>query len=118
LPSVLAPVEHRRDLGVRLPRPGPIRRAGRGAHREDGRVRLLRDRPTLCDRVADEDDRARRRVDLGSVDDEPGATRDHDVQLLVAGRRLVVFGNDRLAGLVRGPRVDAERLHAEPLPDR
>ena len=72
--------------------------AGHAADREDGRARLDRDRVAAHRRVADEDDGAVRRVDLGAVERERRVARDHDVGLLVPERLLGVLLDDVVAG--------------------
>jgi len=68
--------------------------------------------------VGDEDERARRRVDLLTVDLEGGVTVDDDVQLLVLRHQLGVLADDRVAGLLGLIRVGAEGPDPEVLADR
>ena len=68
-------------------------------------------------RVADEDHRAVRGIELLAVERERGLARDDDVGLLVPERLLGVLLDDVVAG-ARRVRVDAERVDAERPPDR
>src|SRR3954451_8844770 len=70
--------------------------------------------------IVEEDASPDRRIDLFAVDSEDGASRDHDVQLLVLPRtraRLVVLLDDEVAR-VRRVGVDPERLDPERAPQR
>src|SRR5436305_2019676 len=110
------PLAHLRcGLGVALgavvlgrpphPRPRNVvrRRLERGArlaaHRENRRPRLLRDRAASRARLADVDDRSRRRVDLVAVDREGRMPGEHDVQLLGVAPVLGVRTDDLVARL-------------------
>ena len=62
----------------------------------------------MHDRVADEDDRPCRRVDLLSVDGERRVPVDDDVELLVRDRRVLVLPDQNVLGAGRRPGVDAE----------
>ena len=70
---------------------------GHAADREHRRPGLDRDRVSPHRRVADEDHRAVRRVDLLAVERERGLARDDDVGLLVPERLLGVLLDDVLA---------------------
>ena len=72
---------------------------GLAADREHGRARLLGARVALHRRVAEEDERARGRVDLLAVERERRAAGDDDVELLVAEPLLGVLLDDVLPGL-------------------
>ena len=101
-------------LGLEVPLPG--RRgvhAGDAADREHGRAGLDRDGVAPNLRVADEDDRALRRVDLLAVERERGVADDHDVRLLMPERLLGVLLDDVVADRGRGVGVDPEGVDAE-----
>ena len=91
-----------------LPRGGLVRSLARAA---DGQHRGLgggRDRVAPDLRVADEDDRARRRVDHLVVERERRSAREDDVDLLVPERLLRVLLDDGVPGVRRDVRVDSE----------
>src|SRR5206468_8445260 len=88
---------HGRDLeGVAGP-------GTRGEHRRAGR---LRHGAAPRRRIADEYQRARRSVELVTVDGEGCVTLDDDVQLLVVGPRFRVLADHGAAGLVGAVGVD------------
>ncbi len=89
-----------------------------GKHR---RPVFLGDGPSLCRRIANEDDRAGRCVDRLAVDRERRSPLDHEVELLVALRAradLVVLADDVRAGLGRAPGVDSETADVQMPADR
>jgi hypothetical protein len=88
-----------------------------GADHEHRRSRLGRDCAALRLRVADEDQRPRRRVELVAADGEGCVATDDDVQLLVP-RALVVLLDHDGAGLAGRPGVDPERLDPKRASDR
>ena len=118
--GVVAASPRRNRVGDRLPR-RDFSLARRAAHGERRRVRFRGHRAPASGRIADEDDRPGRRVELLSGDGEACPAPDHDVQLLVvAGARseLVVL-LDQLVTWALGPvGVDPERRHAERTPQR
>ena len=83
------------------------------ADREHRRPGLDRHRAPAHGRVADEDDRALRRVDLVAVERERGMADDHDVRLLVPERLLGVLLDDVVARGQRAVGVDPEGVDAE-----
>jgi hypothetical protein len=63
------------------------------AEREHRRAGLRRDRVTMRRRILDEDVRAGARVERVAVDREPGLSRVHEVQLLVARDGILAVGS-------------------------
>src|SRR5207253_2700224 len=94
----------------------PVRRRERlarpPAERQDDRAVRAREPHALGFRIADVDERAARRVDLVAGDGERRVAAEHDVELLVTSRPLLV-ALDHLVAVRAAPRVDAEGLDVE-----
>src|SRR5919198_1736158 len=115
--GVLAGLVERAQGRPDLPAVGLVRLSGNAAGGDDRRPRLVRECGSLH-AGPDVDERAGGRVKTLVVELEGRATLDDDVELLVAVVRLVVLVDDPVAHLAAGPRVDAEGLDAEVVPDR
>src|SRR6185312_9137852 len=98
--------------------PAGAEAAGRAADRKDGRACVDGDHRTGEGGVAHGYDGACGRVDLLAVDGHAGVPGHHEVDLLLAEVRLVVWRGDRVAGRLGDERVDAEGGQAEVVLDR
>jgi hypothetical protein len=114
--GVSALLVERRDRRPQLPAVRLVRLPRRPAEREDRRARLLGEGGPLHP-GRHEHERARRGVDLLVVELEAGPAGVDEVELLVLAL-LVVLVQNAVAGLVAGPRVDAEGCDVEVVPDR
>src|ERR1041384_7302498 len=96
-----------------------VRAARPGADRDDRRAGLSRERRPLDARLG-KDERAGRHVDALAVELESRAPGMDEVNLLllVVLLGLVVLVDDPVAGVFARPRVDAESLDAEVVPNR
>ena len=119
VPALVA--EQRYHGEVVLPGRRLVRAARLAADRQHDGALLLLERDALHGRVADEDDRAGRRVEILAVDRELRAAAEDDVHLLVpagAAAQLVVVLDDVLADALARVDVRPERADPEPAPQR
>jgi hypothetical protein len=114
---VLAAVEERKHLRAHLPGHDAKRLAGLRSDAQDRRPIGPGDRAPLGRRVTSKHQRPRRGVDRLALDGEGGAPLEHEVELLVSGRDLVVLRDDRCT-LVAGPGIYAEGRDREGATDR